>query len=306
MKAAVCTAYGPPEVVVIRDISKPVPGGGDILVKVAASAVNSGDVRVRGLAVSGFLRIIMHLAVGFTRPRKPVLGVVFAGTVEETGAKVTEFKPGDHVYGLTGFRFGGHAEYISVPAKSIVVKKPVNASFAESAAILFGGQTAHFFLHKAGIEQMKSPSVLIIGATGSVGSAAVQIARYYNARVTAVCSSAGAALAHNLGAEKVIPYDKEDFTKTGERFDIIFDAVDKAPEKLCSHLLSSGGIYTTVGGMNYAKESREQLLFLKKLFEEGSYQAVIDKVFSLEDIVSAHRYVDTGRKKGNAVLLISN
>lgn len=306
MKAAVCTAYGPPEVVKIMDIPKPVPGKGDILVKVAASAVNSGDVRVRGLMVTGLMRVMMRLVLGYSKPRKPVLGVVFAGTVEETGAEVTEFKPGDHVFGLSGFRFGGHAEYISLPAKSIVVTKPENALFEEAAAIAFGGQTAHFFLHKAGIAERKHADVLIIGATGAVGSAAVQIAKHYHARITAVCSSAGEELAIKLGADNVIRYDKEDFTKAQERFDIVFDAVDKAPQKMCSHLLKSDGVYTTVGGMNYAKESREQLEFLKRLFEKGEYQPLIDKVYTLDQIVEAHRYVDAGRKKGNVVISISS
>lgn len=302
MKAAVCTAYGPPEVVKIMDIPKPVPGKKEILVKVAASAVNSGDVRVRGLAVTGLMRVMMLLVLGISKPRKPVLGVVYSGRVEETGAEVTEFKPGDEVFGLSGFRFGGHAQYILVPADSIIVKKPVNASFEEAAAIAFGGQTAHFFLYKAGIDKHDKPEVLIIGATGAVGSAAVQIAKYYSAHVTAVCSSAGVQLALKLGADKVIPYDKEDFTKTRERFDIVFDTVDKAPKKVCAHLLKPDGVYTKVGGMNYAKESREQLEFLKRLFEEGKYQAAIEKVYTLDEIVEAHRHVDTGRKKGNLVI----
>lgn len=306
MKAAVCTAYGPPEVVTIMEIPKPVTGKGDILIKVAASAVNSGDVRVRGLAVTGLMRVMMWLVLGFSKPRKPVLGVVYSGQVEETGPEVTEFKPGDEVFGLSGFRFGGHAEYISVPAKSIIVKKPVNASFQEAAAIAFGGQTAHFFLHQAGISKRVKPEVLIMGATGAVGSAAVQIAKYYHASVTAVCSSAGKELALRLGADKVILYDKEDFTKTPGRFDVVFDTVDKAPKKICAHLVKPGGVYTTVGGMNYAKESREQLEFVKRLFEEGKYQAAIDKVYTLEQIMEAHRYVDTGRKKANVVLVISN
>lgn len=305
MKAAVCTGYGPPEVVVIKEIAKPKPGKGDILVKVAASAVNSGDARVRGLAVSGLMSVVMRLVLGCNSPRKPVLGVVFAGTVEETGSDVTEFKPGDEVFGLSGFRFGGHAEYISLPAKGIIVRKPENATFEEAAAIAFGGQTSHFFLHQSGIAKRDKPKVLIIGATGAVGSAAVQIAHYYNARVTAVCSSAGGDLARKLGAENVICYDKEDFTKTPERFDIVFDAVDKAPKKICGHLLSPGGVYTTVGGMNYAKESREQLEFLKQRFEEGRYDAVIENVYTLDQITEAHRHVDSGRKKGNSVLVIS-
>lgn len=306
MKAAVCTAYGPPEVVTIMEIPKPVTGKGDILIKVAASAVNSGDVRVRGLAVTGLMRVMMWLVLGFSKPRKPVLGVVYSGQVEETGPEVTEFKPGDEVFGLSGFRFGGHAEYISVPAKSIIVKKPVNASFQEAAAIAFGGQTAHFFLHQAGISKRVKPEVLIMGATGAVGSAAVQIAKYYHASVTAVCSSAGKELALRLGADKVILYDKEDFTKTPGRFDVVFDTVDKAPKKICAHLVKPGGVYTTVGGMNYAKESCEQLEFVKRLFEEGKYQAAIDKVYTLEQIMEAHRYVDAGRKKANVVLVISN
>ncbi|OWY22865.1 NAD(P)-dependent alcohol dehydrogenase [Sphingobacteriales bacterium UPWRP_1] len=304
MKAVICTKYGPPEVLILTQVEKPVPKDNEILVAIKATAVNSGDVRVRALAVEGFLKIVMRFVLGFTKPRKPILGTVFSGIVAQVGSKVQNFSAGDEVYGITGFRFGTYAEYIAVAEKSVITHKPANATFEEAAAILFGGQTAIYFLQKAKIAERVNPSVLIYGATGAVGTAAVQLAKYYHARVTAVCSSNGQDLANKLGADKVILYDKEDLSQIPEKFDIFFDAVGKAPQKQALNMLNKGGSYQTVGGLDVADDKIEQLQLLRTLFEQGSYQATIDRVFTLDEIVEAHRYVDTGRKKGNVVVKI--
>ncbi|OWY25569.1 NAD(P)-dependent alcohol dehydrogenase [Sphingobacteriales bacterium UPWRP_1] len=304
MKAVICTKYGPPEVLTVTQVEKPVPKDTEILVAIKATAVNSGDVRMRALAVEGFLKIVMRFVLGFTKPRKPILGTVFSGIVEQVGSKVQHFSVGDAVYGITGFKFGTYAEYIAVSENSVVTQKPDNASFEEAAAILFGGQTAIYFLQKANIAARATPSVLIYGATGSVGAAAVQIAKHYNARVTAVCSSKGQDLAHELGADRIVLYDKEDISQMPEKFDIFFDAVGKAPKKLALNLLNKGGSYQTVGGLDVAADKLEQLQLLRTLFEEGKLNPAIDRIYTLDEIVEAHRYVDTGRKKGNVVVRI--
>lgn len=248
----------------------------------------------------------MRLVLGFSKPRKPVLGTVFAGIVESAGNKVTHFKIGDRVFGATGFKFGTYAEYIAVDEKSAVVMMPHNASFDEAAAIVFGGQTAVYFLEKAGISKRARLTILIVGGTGSVGTAAIQIAKHHGAEITTVCSSLGLELVRNLGTTHTILYDKEDFTKQTNTFDIIFDAVGKTSKKKCAHLLNEGGVYITVEGFDVASDTKEQLEQLKRLYEDGTYQAVIDRTFVMNEVVEAHRYVDTGRKKGNVVLQISN
>lgn len=302
MKAAICTRYGAPEVLQIREIPRPVCDDQQILVKIVATAVNSGDVRVRALKTTGFLKLVMRLVLGFSKPRKAVLGNVFAGVVSEVGKDVKQYKTGEKVFGMTGFGFGTYAEYIALSAKSIVVPMPANATFEEAAALPFGWQTAIYFLQKAGIEILKNSKVFIYGATGSVGIAAVQLARHYNAAVTAVCSTAGRGMVQALDVSDIICYDEEDFTKTTGQFDIVFDAVGKTSKRQCRHLLKAGGNYVTVGGLAVAAEKKEQLEFVRQLFEQGKGVAAIDKVYDFNDIVEAHRYVDTGRKKGNVVL----
>jgi NADPH:quinone reductase-like Zn-dependent oxidoreductase len=302
MKAIICTNYGGPEVLKLADIPKPTISDNQVLVRVVSTAVNSGDVRVRGLVVPGFLRIVMRLVLGVRRPRKPILGVVFSGVVESVGAEVTRFKQGDEVFAMTGFKFGAYAEYIALSEKSMMSLKPINASFNEAAAIVFGGATAVYFLQKAGIEKIVNPSVLIYGATGSVGSAAIQIAHSYGAKVTAVCGESGVELVKKLGADSVIVYTAQDFTTLLTKFDIVFDAVGKTTKKQCAHLLKKGGVYKTVGGLETAGEKVEQLHLVKSLYEAGRYQATIDRVYPLTEMVAAHTYVDTGTKKGNVVI----
>jgi NADPH:quinone reductase-like Zn-dependent oxidoreductase len=239
---------------------------------------------------------------GFTKPRNPVLGLMFSGIVEAIGKKVTDFKPGDPVFGSTGSKMGAHAEYAVVREDGVVTKKPEKASYEEAAALVFGGMTATFFLRKAGIESMQDPKVLIYGATGSVGTAAVEIAKHYGAHVTSVCSERGVDLAKSLGSDEIVLYTQQDFRQLDAQFDIVFDAVGKTKKKDASRILKSKGKYVTVGGMDVAKERREQVEFLRELFDKGKIRANIDKIYPLEEIVEAHRYVDSERKKGNVVL----
>lgn len=304
MKAAVCNRYGPPGVLQLQEVAKPVCKDNEIIVRIMATSVNTGDVRVRSLAVKGFLRIIMRLVLGFYKPRRPILGTVYAGMVEEVGEKVTQFKTGENVFGITGFRFGTYAEYISVNKKSIVTPMPAHASFEEAASLPFGWHTALYFLKKAGIQKREKPKVLIYGATGSVGVAAVQIAKYFDTVPTVVCSSKGKQLMENLGVYDIICYDRQDFTQTTQKFDIIFDAVGKIAKPVCKHMLTEGGCFVTVGGLDVAKEKIAHLQFIRQVFEEGKCRAVIDRVYPFSDIVAAHAYVDTGRKKGDVVVTI--
>ena len=304
MKAVICPQYGPPEVLQLQEVAKPIPKDRQILVKIVATTVNSGDARVRSLRVAGFMKVIMRLVLGISKPRQPILGTTFSGIVEAVGDKVSKFKVGDNVFGMTGFKFGTHAEYIAVDQNSHVLEMPKNATYEEAAAIIFGGHTATYFLEKAKIAEKPTKKILIIGATGSVGTAAIQIAKHHQADITAVCSSRGQKLVSELGVTSIILYDKEDFTKRAEKFDIIFDAVGAFNRKKCAALLNENGIYKSVN--EYASDTIQQLELLKELFEKGTFKAIIDKTFQMAEIVEAHRYVDEGRKKGNVVLKISD
>lgn len=302
MKAAICTGYGPPEVLKIQEVSRPVPRDDEILVRVMSSSVNSGDARIRGLRAPGILPLVIRVLFGFTKPRNPILGLMFSGVVEQVGKKVTGFKPGDAIFGSTGSKMGAHAEFATVKANGAIAQKPEKASYEEAAALVFGGMTATFFLRKAGIESMQDPKVLIYGATGSVGTAAVEIAKHYGAHVTSVCSERGVDLAKSLGSDEIVLYTQQDFRQLDAQFDIVFDAVGKTKKKDASRILKSKGKYLTVGGMDVAKERREQVEFLREIFDKGKIRANIDKIYRLEEIVVAHRYVDSERKKGNVVL----
>jgi NADPH:quinone reductase-like Zn-dependent oxidoreductase len=304
MKAILCTRYGDPEVLQLQEVRKPQPKENEILVKIISTCVNSGDVRVRGLVGNFWMKILMRCILGFTKPSKPILGVVFAGIVESKGSKVTQFQVGDNVFGMTGFKFGTYAEYLTINSNERVMEMPVNASFDEAAALIFGGHTALHFLDKMNITQKSNPSILIIGATGSVGTSAIQIAQSYGAQITAVCSSRGKSLVESLGVKNSILYDQEDFRNLPDQYDFILDAVGKTSRKQCQKLLKKEGIYKTVGGFETATESKSQLELMKMLFEKGELKAVIDRIFSLEEMVEAHRYVDTGRKKGNVVIRV--
>ncbi len=307
MKAVICKKYGPPEVLELVDIPKPVPANDQVLIRVRAAAVNSGDVRIRSLRVGTgpvweIIKLIPRCIVGFKGPRRKVLGMVLAGEVIETGSAITVFKVGDKVFAMTGLKFGAYAEYAVVAASQAITHMPAQASFAEATALPFGGTTALYFLRKAKIEQAKK--VLIYGSSGAVGTAAVQVAKYFGADVTAVCGEDGIDLAKQLGANTVYNYQEQHLEDITGQFDIVFDAVGKITKSKIKHLLLPEARYVTVGGMDTAKETTSDLEQLAQMFTEGALRAVIDKTFPLTEMVEAHRYVDSGRKKGNVIVTI--
>lgn len=302
MRAAVCTAYGSPEVIQVVSIPIPQIQANEALINIKASTVNSGDIRTRGLIVDTWMKPIMRLVLGIRKPRKPILGTTFAGEVVALGKDVTKFKVGDRLFGMTGFQFGTHSQYICLKENALMLPMPSNASFEAAAALPFGAHTSIYLLEKAGIQKYDKPMVLIYGATGAVGMAAVQIAQYFNAQVTAVCSSGGQTYLEELGVQDIICYDKNDVRKLNQKFDIVFDAVGKIKKQDFKHLLREKGKFVTVGGLSIVKEKIQQIDLVKQLFEAGKYKACIDKIYVLEDILAAHAYVDTGRKKGNVVI----
>ncbi|MDR4986714.1 NAD(P)-dependent alcohol dehydrogenase [Bacillus cereus] len=301
MKAIICTKYGPPNVLQLQNIEKPKPKKNEVLVKIHATSVTTGDCRIRGFNSPLLFWVPMRIILGFRKPRKPILGVELSGEIEEVGTDVTLFKKGDQVFALTELNVGGYAEYTCVHESGLVALKPTNVTYEEAAVIPFGGTSALHFLRKARIK--RGQQVLIYGASGSVGTAAVQLAKYFGATVTAVCSNSNFELVQSLGADKVIDYTKEDFTKQGEYYDIIFDAVGKHKRSLGKKALTSTGVYVSVNGM-MAKVSKEDMFLLKKLTETENLKPVIDRTYPLEDISEAHMYVETGRKKGNVSITL--
>lgn len=323
MKAIICTEYGSPAVLHLRHNPKPMPKDDEILIKVIATTAATADVRIRGLDVPVLLKLPFRLAMGWSKPRNDILGTELAGVVEAVGQAVQSFRVGDSVFGSTGMRLGAYAEYVCLPESAVLTTKPSNLSYEEAAAVFFGGHTALHFLNQADIQ--RGQNVLIYGASGSIGTYAVQLAKVMGAKVTGVCSAANLEMVKALGADHVIDYTTQDFTQNGVAYDVIFDTVGKSPFAGCVQSLTPDGYYlravhmtpapilrgmwvsmTTskkvVGGV--ASETQEDLEFLKELLTTKAIKVVIDRCYPLAQLADAHRYVETGHKKGNVVIMV--
>ncbi len=320
MKAIICTKYGPPEMLQFQDVAKPTPKDDEVLVKIQAAVVTPSDCAFRKADP-----FIIRLMYGLMQPKFSIPGVEFAGQIEALGKAVTQFKQGDPVYGISPDRFGAHAEYMCLPANKPCAIKPTNASFAETVAICDGALTALIFLRDVAKLQ-HGQKILINGASGAVGVYTVQLAKYYGAHVTGVCSTANMALVTSLGADQVIDYTQTDFTKAEQSYDVIFDAVGKSSFAQCKAALTPTGMYlstvpsltillqmlwTAKIGSKKAKfvasglmQNKDNLNFITQLIEAGVLKAVIDRRYPLTQVPEAHRYVETGRKKGNVVIII--
>ncbi|MGL2965926.1 NAD(P)-dependent alcohol dehydrogenase [Flavobacterium sp. XGLA_31] len=317
MKAAIYTKYGAPDVLQIKEVTKPIPKDNEILVQIKATAVNSGDWRLRKADP-----FAVRLFFGLLKPKVNILGSVYSGEVESVGKNIKRFKVGDAVFGHTNMTFGSYAEYKCLPEDGSLALKPDNISHKEAAVIPFGGVTALHFIKKVTIKP--GQKILIVGASGAVGSAAVQLAKSFGAHVTAVCSTANIDLVKSIGADKVIDYTKEDFTQNHEIYDLIFDTVNSASvgralkslSKEGTLILSAAGMSEMLQGLWFSVTSKRKILtgvishkaediaLLKKLTEAGEFKPIIDKIYPLEQIVEAHAYVEKGHKKGNVAITI--
>src|SRR5438105_652690 len=304
MRAVICTAYGPPEVLQIRTVPDPRPRDKEVCVRLLATAVTASDCIVRGLKLRGVYRIFMRAAFGIRAPRKGIIGMIAAGEVESVGREVTSFKAGGQVFGMDGFRAGAYAEKVCWPSSALALL-PANLTYEESAALPYGGLIASFFMRR--LKVRKGQRVLVYGASGAIGTSAVQLARHLGAEVAGVCSPTNLDLVRSLGATTVIDYTRDDFTKSGQRYDIIFDAVGKRKSATAmlnaSATLASGGVSMSVDDA-FPRTRKSDLLVLRELAESGALRPVIDRRYSLDEIVEAHRYVDLGHKKGNVIVTV--
>jgi NADPH:quinone reductase-like Zn-dependent oxidoreductase len=327
MKAIVHTKYGPPEVLQLKEVLKPVPKDNEVLIKIHATTVNRTDCGFRKPEYP----VIIRLVNGLFKPKKTILGSELAGAIEAIGKDVKTFIPGDQVFGLCTLNFGAHAEYISLPETGSIAIKPANISYNEAAAVCDGLNLAITYIRK--IDFTNKRKILINGASGSIGSACVQLAKYYGAEITAVCDTKNLETVKLLGADEVIDYTKEDFTKNGKLYDVVIDAVGKSSFFRCKKILKPGGVYfsTELGflaqnvflalltpifnilpGWHKAKivkfpipkDNKEDIIFFKELIEAGKYKAVIDRIYTLENIVEATKFVETGQKIGNVVITV--
>jgi NADPH:quinone reductase-like Zn-dependent oxidoreductase len=303
MKAIICTKYGPPEVLQLREIEKPSVKANEVLIKICAASVTSSDCYVRGLNLPAAYRIAAKIALGFKKPRQPILGMVFAGEVESVGRNVGLFKTGDRVFGFDRFAFGAYAAYKAMPEDGVIAAVPLNLTYEQAAALPYGGTLALSFLRG---KIHSGQKVIIYGASGAVGTSAVQLAKYFGAYVTGVCGGVNLELVKSLGADEAIDYTKEDVTARGETYDVVFDAVGKRKSKNFQYakVLSHKGRYISVDD-GTPKLHSEDLMLLKDLVEEGKIIPVIDRCYPLEEIVEAHRYVDKGHKKGNVIITLN-
>ncbi|UCE91329.1 MAG: NAD(P)-dependent alcohol dehydrogenase [Methanobacteriota archaeon] len=323
MKAIVCTKYGPPDVLQLKEVDKPSPKPNEVLIKIHTSTVTTGDCRIRSFTFASWFWLPGRIMFGITKPRKEIPGWELSGEIESTGKNVTQFKKGDKVFGYSkGVSFGGtNAEYKCLSQDRIVTIDLSRISYEDAAVLPVGGLTALYLLRKANVEV--GQKVLIYGASGSVGTYAVQLSKYYGAEVTGVCSSRNFELVKSLGADTVIDYTKEDFTKNGLTYDVIFDAVSKISFHRCKDSLQKNGAYLTVDWpflqrvwtsitsekrilFGMSTDSNEDLIFLKELVEKGKLKPVIDRSYPLEEAVEAYRYVDQGHKKGNVIITVGD
>lgn len=303
MKSIVATKFGGPEVLQLREVAKPSPKDDEILVKVHATTVTAGDIRMRTLNVPPLFWLPARITLGFTSPKHPVYGMELAGEVEAVGRDVTRFKVGEPVFASTlAENFGAHAEYKTLPEDGLVLAKPRNMSYLEAAAVPIGGPTALRLIRKANIQP--GQKVLIYGASGSVGTYAVQIAKAYGADVTGVSSTAHLELVKSLGADHVVDYTQEDFSAGGAVYDVIIDTVAKSTRSQTTKALKPGGRYITIAKLS-TKQTLEELSVVKELIEAGKVKAIIGRCYPLEEMVEAHRYVDTGHKTANVVINVA-
>ncbi len=301
MKAIVCTKYGSPDFLELKEVEKPVPANNEVLIKIFATTVTSGDTVLRNLTLPLFIFMwpIARLLFGVKNLRKKILGHELSGEIEAVGKDVKLFRVGERVFGTTGFAGGAHAEYVCLPEDGVLTLTPGNLSFEEAASIPIGGICSLNFLRKGNIQQ--GQKILIYGASGSIGVYGVQICKFFGAEVTGVCSTANIDLVKSIGADSVIDYTKDDFTKCGQRFDIILDAVGKISSSRCKKLLNKNGTFISTN-TSPIKDKKEDIIFLKELIETGKFKPVIDRIYTLEQTADAHRYVEKGHKKGNVVI----
>jgi NADPH:quinone reductase-like Zn-dependent oxidoreductase len=305
MKAVVCTRYGSPEVLRLEELATPVPRENEVRIRILATAVTSSDCYVRGLNLSPAYQLMARLALGWNAPRQPVLGMVLSGEVDSAGPDAKSFELGERVFGFNQKRFGTYAQYVCWPEDGLLATRPANVTDQEAAAIPYGGLLALHFLRKADVRA--GQRVLIYGASGAVGTSAVQLARHFGAHVTGVCSTANVDLVASLGATTVFDYTSEDFTEKAARYDLIFDAVGKrkgaASLRHCRQALTPGGMCLSVDD-GKPQLRREDLVLLGELATKGEIAPVIDRRYPLDDIVEAHRYVDNGHKRGNVIITL--
>lgn len=311
MKAIICAKYGPPEVLQLQEVEKPIPGDHEVLIRIYATTAHVGDTKIRrlkpglGPVKDFFFRPVMRIMLGFKGPRSRILGMDLAGEIVDVGKNVKQYRKGDQVFAsaFQGYKFGAYAEYICMAENGLLALKPVNMSYEEAAPVSNGAVTALLILRKANIQP--GQKVLIYGASGSMGTYSVQLAKYFGAEVTGVCSTGNVEMVKSLGADKVIDYTQEDFNDRGETYDVIFDSVAKIASSHRKKSLIKKGVYLdAINSSNGLKFKTDDLIFLKELCEAGKLKTIIDRRFPLEAMAEAHRYVDGGHKKGNVLISV--